>query len=169
MSVSMSNRTIIILAVILLVGTVLRFYRLDTYSIFFDEKSTMVVSQGIVLEGANQKDVFSKPSFTPADFWKPKSLADYYEAMTRSDIGNSPFYYLALHLWMDVFGLSDYSARSLSAVFSVLIILLTYHFARKYFSEKTALIAAFIVAIEPFFIAYSHQARNYSLTFYLTL
>ncbi|WP_345029772.1 glycosyltransferase family 39 protein [Ravibacter arvi] len=164
-----SSRSLFLLIGIMLLGTFLRFYRLDTFSIFFDEKSSMVVSQGIVLEGANQKDVFSKPSFTPADFWKPKSLADYYEAMTRSDIGNSPFYYLALHLWMDVFGLSDFSARSLSAVFSVLIILLTYHFARKYFSEKTALIAAFIVAIEPFFIAYSHQARNYSLTFYLTL
>jgi uncharacterized membrane protein len=31
------------------------------------------------------------------------------------------------------------------------------------------LIASAIVAIEPFFIAYSHQARNYSLTFFLTL
>lgn len=169
MSVSMSNRTIIILAVILLVGTVLRFYRLDTYSIFFDEKSTMVVSQGIVLEGANQKDVFTQPSFTPADFWKPKTIADYYEAMTRSDIGNSPFYYLLLHIWMDIFGISDYSSRAMSALFSVLIILLTYGFAKRFFSEKTALIAAAIVTIEPFFVAYAHQARNYSLTFFLTL
>ncbi len=165
----LSARSSWILLGIILAGMLLRFYRLDTYSIFFDEKSTMVVSQGIVLEGANQKDVFTQPSFTPADFWKPKKITDYYEAMTRSDIGNSPFYYLTLHLWMDVFGLSDFSARSFSVLFSVLIILLTYLFARKFFSEKTALIAAAIVAVEPFFIAYSHQARNYSLTFFLTL
>lgn len=165
----LSARSSWILLVIVLAGILLRFYRLDTYSIFFDEKSTMVVSQGIVLEGANQKDVFTQPSFTPADFWKPKKIADYYEAMTRSDIGNSPFYYLTLHLWMDVFGLSDFSARSFSVIFSVLIILLTYLFARRFFSENTALIAAAIVTIEPFFIAYSHQARNYSLTFFLTL
>ena len=169
MSVTLSNRSLLILTAILVAGTVLRFYHLDTYSIFFDEKSTMVVSQGIVLEGSNQKDVFTQPSFTPADFWKPKTIEDYYEAMTRSDIGNSPFYYLLLHIWMDVFGLSDFSSRALSAVFSIFIIGLTYIFTRRFFSEKTALISAAIVAIEPFFIAYAHQARNYSLTFFLTL
>lgn len=169
MNRSFSNRPVLILLVIVLVGTLLRFYKLDTYSIFFDEKSTMVVSQGIVLEGANQKDIFTQPAFTPADFWKPKTIADYYEAMTRSDIGNSPVYYLLVHIWMDIFGISDFSARSMSVLFSVLIIVLTYLFARRYFSETTALIAAAIVAIEPFFIAYSHQARNYSLTFFLTL
>lgn len=169
MNNSLSSRSLLILMAIVLAGAFLRFYRLDTYSIFFDEKSTMVISQGIVLEGANQKDIFSAPSFTPSDFWKPKTIADYYEAMTRSDIGNSPFYYLILHIWMDIFGISDYSSRSLSAVLSVLIIVLTYWFARRHFSETTALIAAAIVAIEPFFIAYSHQARNYSLTFFLTL
>ena len=162
----------------------------------------MVVSQGIVLEAANQKEVFStkvvsipefwkapapghKPkdvlrsftyketflprAFTPKEFWSPKSLDDYYEAMNRSDIGNSPFYYLLLHGWMEVFGLSDYSARAFSVVFSVLIIGLTFLFARRFFSPTTALIASAIVAIEPVFIAYSHQARNYSLTFFLTL
>jgi len=190
------------LAVILIMGISLRLYHLDSYSIFFDEKSTMVVSQGIVLEGANQKEAFStrklavpefwktpaltyQPpkvlrsftyqetfyprAFTPADFWAPKTLADYYESMTRSDIGNSSFYYLLLHFWTQIFGLSDFSARLFSVVFSVLIIGLTYVFGRRFFSVNTGLIAAGIVAIEPFFIAYSHQARNYSLTFFLTL
>lgn len=164
----------------------------------------MVISQGIVLEGANQKKAFAtlhvgnsefwktpapkldyKPlppvarsftftetyvpkAFTPEEFWAPKTLADYYEALTRSDIGNSPFYYWLLHYWLEVFGLSDYSARAFSVIFSVLIIGLTYLFARRFFSQKVGLIAAGIVAVEPFFIAYSHQARNYSMTFFLT-
>jgi len=195
-------KTWLIFLVILLVGTFLRLYRLDSYSIFFDEKSTMVVSQGIVLEGANQKKVFStrtlsvpefwkapvlnyqpkkilrsftyqetfkQRSFTPQEFWETKSIEDYYEAMNRSDIGNSPFYYLLLHGWMDIFGLSDFSARSFSVLFSVLIIGMTFLFGRRFFSANTGLIASGIVAIEPFFIAYSHQARNYSLTFFLTL
>ncbi|WP_439555850.1 glycosyltransferase family 39 protein [Dyadobacter sp.] len=195
-------RSWLILLVILIIGTALRLYRLDRFSIFFDEKSTMVVSQGIVLEGANQKPVYStqrlaikefwktppmdyRPSqvirsftyeeiptaraFTPAEFWAPKTINDYYDALTRSDIGNSPFYYLLLHIWMDIFGLSDYSARSFSVLLSVMIIGLTYLFGRRFFSANTGLIAAAIVAVEPFFIAYSHQARNYSLTFFLTL
>ncbi|TLV01232.1 glycosyltransferase family 39 protein [Dyadobacter luticola] len=195
-------RTWLILVVILCVGITLRLYHLDKYSIFFDEKSTMVISQGIVLEGANQKDVFStlrlessdfwkspsldyKPNlvlrsftyneiytpktFTPAEFWSPKTLKDYFEANNRSDIGNSPFYYLLLHYWLEIFGLSDFSARALSVLFSMAIIVLTYFFARRFFGVNTGLISAGIVAIEPFFVAYSQQARNYSLTFFLTL
>ena len=197
-----SSLTWLILLLVIVIGASLRIYRLDSYSIFFDEKSTMVVSQGVVLEGANQQEVFSDKSltssafwktpaldykprvilrsftynetfkarpFTPKEFWAPKSIADYYEAMNRSDIGNSPFYYLLLHGWMEIFGLSDFSARFFSVIFSVLIIGLTFVFGRRFFSANTGLIAAAIVAIEPFFIAYSHQARNYSLTFFLTL
>lgn len=197
-----SAKTLLILLVILIAGAALRLHRLDTYSVFFDEKSTLVVSQGIVLEGANQKEVFatrklsvpefwkapelkyrsspiitsltytetySPKTFTPKEFWAPKTLADYYEAMTRSDIGNSPFYYLVLHGWMEIAGMSDFSIRLLSVIFSLGIIGLTFLFARRFFDDTTALIASGIVAIEPFFIAYSHQARNYSLTFFLTL
>lgn len=189
-----------ILLLILIAGLALRLYQLDRYSIFFDEVSTLLVSQGIVLEGANQKEVFSSveladsyfwktpahpqkqvlrtftanelyhpKAFTPAEFWAPKSIADYYEAMTRSDIGNSPFYYLLLHPWIDLIGISDFSIRLFSVIFSLLIIGVTYLFARRFFGITTGLIAAGITAIEPFFIAYSHQARNYSLTFFLTL
>jgi uncharacterized membrane protein len=167
--ISINYKNSLILLLILIGGFLLRLYQLDTYSIFFDEKSTLLVSQGIVLEGANQKEIFTAPTFTPSEFWSKKTLADYYEAMTRSDIGNSPFYYLLLHLWMDIFGLSDFSIRFFSVIFSTLIIGLTYLFGKRFFSSRTGLIAASIVAIEPFFIAYSHQARNYSLTFFLTL
>ncbi|MCF0054447.1 glycosyltransferase family 39 protein [Dyadobacter sp. CY356] len=197
-----SLQTWITLAVILIIGITLRLYHLDSYSIFFDEKSTMVVSQGIVLEGANQKEVFatrklspsqiweapttqyrhpavlrsftynetfSPRTFTSSEFWAPKTTADYFEAMTRSDIGNGSFYYLLLHFWLELTGISDFSARLFSVFFSVFIIGLTYFFGKRFFSMNTGLIAAGIVAIEPFFIAYSHQARNYSLTFFLTL
>lgn len=161
-------QTWLIFLLILIVGTFLRLYKLDSYSIFFDEKSTMVVSQGIVLEGANQKEVFSTKTistpefwkapvlnyqppkvlrsftynetfklrpFTSQEFWATKSLEDYYEAMNRSDIGNSPFYYLLLHGWMDAFGISDFSARSFSVLFSVFIIGLTFLFGRRFFQS----------------------------------
>lgn len=197
-----NTRTLLYLLIILVVGFALRLYKLDAYSVFFDEKSTLVVSQGIVLEGANQKEVFAtrtvtaaefwkapeyslkKPlisrsftfkesytprPFTPKEFWAPKSIADYYEAMTRSDIGNSPFYYLLLHNWISVFGITDFSVRFFSVIFSMLIIGLSFIFARRFFDDNTALITATLVAFDPFFIAYSHQARNYSLTFFLTL
>ena len=167
-----SNPTLvyITLSVILIFGFTLRVHHLDTYGIFLDEKYTMVISQGIVMDGANQKDVFSKPTFTPQEFWKTKTLDDFFEAITRGDIGNSPVYYAIVHTWMNIFGISDYSARFPSVLFSTGIILLLFLFVMRFYrSPELALISAFIVAVEPFFIGYSHQARNYSLSFFLTL
>ena len=157
---------------ILVLALGLRLYHLDAHGIWFDEKSTMVVSQGIVLDGGNQKDVFDKGKlvYTNQEFWREKKLPDYYEAMTRSDIGNGSFYYLLLHHWLNVFGISDFSTRLLSVIFSVLTVFLLFIFTKHFFKSNTlALTSATLAAIEPFFIAYSQQARNYSLTFFLTL
>jgi 4-amino-4-deoxy-L-arabinose transferase-like glycosyltransferase len=158
---------------VLVLAFALRLYKSDAYGIFFDEKSTLVISQGVVLEGANQKDVFFTPGktyFTPAEFWKPKTFADFIEANVRNDIGNSPAYYGVLWVWMEVFGLSDQSARFPSILFSTLLVGLVYLFVRRFFrSEPLALLSAFITALEPFYVAYSHMARNYSMSFCLTL
>jgi uncharacterized membrane protein len=158
---------------ILLLAFVLRLYKSESYGIFLDEKYTMVISQGVVMEGANQKDVFFTPGktyFTPAEFWKPKTFADFIEANIRGDIGNSPAYYGVLWVWMELFGLSDLSARFPSILFSTLLVALVYLFVRRFFkSEPLALLSAGITALEPFYVAYSHMARNYSMSFCLTL
>ncbi len=162
-----------ILIFILVLAFALRIYKSGTYALFLDEKYTLVISQGIVMEGANQKDVFFVPGkkyFTPKEFWKPKSLADYIEANIRSDIGNSPVYYCVLWLWLKLFGFSDFAARFPSVIFSTMIVGLVFVFVKRHFkSESLALLSAFVTAIEPFFVAYSHQARNYSMSFFLTL
>ncbi len=160
------------LLLIMLFALSLRVYHLDKHGIFFDEKATMLISQGITQEGSNQYDVFNanKFTFTNLEFWKNKTIADYYESMRRSDIGNSPFYYLTLHYWTKLTNTSDFYARLLSVIFSVLTIAVLYFFVARFFqSYFLALIASFLTAIEPFFITYSQQARNYSLTFFLTL
>jgi len=166
------NRTLW-LTLILLLAFGLRLYRSGTYGIYLDEKYTMVISQGIVMEGSNQHDVFFTPGktyFTPAEFWSPKTIQDFIEANIRGDIGNSPAYYAVLWGWMKVFGLSDFSARFPSVLFSTLLVGLVYIFVRRHFrSESLALLSALIAAVEPFFIAYSHMARNYSFSFFLTL
>ncbi|RIV25340.1 phospholipid carrier-dependent glycosyltransferase [Fibrisoma montanum] len=167
----LSNRNaLLLLGAVVLIAFALRLYRAGTYGIYFDEKSTLLISQGVVLEGANQKDVFSKPYFTPAEFWKPKTFADFIDANIRGDIGNSPAYYGVLYVWIKLFGMSDWAIRMPSVLFSTLTVLLLFIFVRRHFrSERLALLSAFIAAIEPFFVAYSHMARNYSMTFFLTL
>lgn len=165
-----SRTTLFLLSALLILALALRLYRVGTYSIYFDEKSTLLISQSVVLEGYNQKDVFSKTYFTPAEFWKPKTFNDFIEANIRGDIGNSPAYYGVLWVWLKIFGLSDASLRMPSVIFSTLIVALLFVFVRRHFkSDALALTSAAIAAIEPFFVAYSHIARNYSMTFFLTL
>jgi 4-amino-4-deoxy-L-arabinose transferase-like glycosyltransferase len=170
--------SLFILSGIILLAFILRMYRSDTYGIWFDEKATLLISQGIAMEGANQHDVFDKidnPYFTPREFWKPKTFADFSEAVQRSDIGHSPAYYAVLWIWEEIFGLSDLSIRFPSIIFSTLTVLLLYFFTKRHFrldpesATRLALISALIAAIEPLFIAQSHIARNYSMTFFLTL
>ncbi|MFC5408212.1 glycosyltransferase family 39 protein [Larkinella bovis] len=162
----------------MLLAFFLRVYRLDAYGIWFDEKSTLLVSQGVVLEGANQKDVFDKATtsyFTPQEFWKPKTINDFIEANIRGDIGNSPSYYGLLWIWLKVFGLSDFSMRFFSVIFGILTLPLLYRFVTRHFkleadqASRLALITCFLAAVEPYFVAQSHIARNYTMTFFLTL
>jgi uncharacterized membrane protein len=158
---------------IIALAFILRVYKSGTYGLYLDEKYTMVISQGIVMEGANQKDVFFMPGkehFTPKEFWKEKTFADFIEANIRGDIGNSPIYYGVLWVWLKLFGFSDFSARFLSVIFSTMVVGMVYVFVRRHFrSEALALLSAFLTAFEPFFVAYSHMARNYSMSFFLTL
>ncbi|MFN8356223.1 MAG: glycosyltransferase family 39 protein [Spirosomataceae bacterium] len=158
------------LLLLLFVAFILRLYKLDTYGLYIDEKVTLLVSQAISPEGANQQDIFSKPSFTPHEFWRDKSIVDFNEAVARGDWGNSPAHYLVLNLWTKAFGLSDFSVRFLSVLFSVMLVVMLYIFVYQHFrNANLALIAAFLATIEPFFIAQSHIVRNYSMSLFFTL
>ena len=170
---NLSRFSIPVLLLITVLAFGLRTYNLDKHGIFFDEKASVLVSQGMAMEGNTQKNCFYTPektTFTPKEFWTDKSLEDYYDAIRRSDIGNSPFYYVILHNWINIFGISDYSIRFLSVLFSCLTIILLFFFIKEHFKNLSlALLSCFLMAIEPFFIAYSQQTRNYSLSFFLTL
>jgi uncharacterized membrane protein len=58
----------------------------------------------------------------------------------------------------------------MSVLFSCATIILLFVFIKEHFKNLSlAILGAFLMAIEPFFIAMSQQTRNYSITFFLTL
>ncbi|HKZ86016.1 MAG TPA: glycosyltransferase family 39 protein [Anaerolineae bacterium] len=73
-----------------------------------------------------------------------------------------PFFYLSLQHWMNVFGNSVAAARLLSLAYGVGTILLAYGLMRELFDRRVGLIAAAFVALSPFQIAYSQEARMYA-------
>lgn len=167
------TQSLLCLIAILAVAFALRIYQLDAHGVYLDEKFTLISTQGIVQEGSNQRDVFFTPGktyFTPKEFWKTKTLADINEAIIRSDISNSPAYTGLLALWIKAFGISDFSVRMLSVLFSLATVWLIFSLATQYtHSIRIGLISAALAASEPFFVAYSHVARAYSMTIFVSL
>ena len=113
----------------------LRLYRLGYQSIWWDEGYSIGISS--------------------------KSLSDI-ASSTAIDI-HPPVYYWLLHFWLRLAGKSEFSARFLSLVFGVLIVALAYRLGLRLLGRNGAFLAAFLVAISPFFITYSQEARMYTL------
>jgi mannosyltransferase len=72
-------------------------------------------------------------------------------------------YYLGENAWCAVAGRSEAALRFPSLVFGVLTVWAVFLFARQVFSPAAALWAAFLLAINPFAIFYSQEARPYAL------
>ena len=148
-----SNRTLALLAVIVLLGAALRLYDLASRSIWYDEGFTLALAQRIDW------------SFS------------FFNVDTTTD---APLLAILVHLWEWVLswipGLApgsfayDYLIRLIPCVFAILAVPLTFAVCRRAFEdERAALIAAFLCAISPFQIFYAQELKSYSLYLALSL
>jgi uncharacterized membrane protein len=129
------------LAAILLLAAGLRLYRIDYQNIWLDEAYSAYMAQ----------QSFSKLL-----------------AAATSDI-HPPLYYLSLKSWIALFGLSPLALRSLSVLFSLLIIWLSFLLARRLVSDHAALLVALLLALSPHQLFHAQEARMYPLVTVLTL
>lgn len=74
-----------------------------------------------------------------------------------------PLYSVILKAWIIAAGTSEVAVRIPSVIFGVATVYVTYLIGRRLFEEKTALIAATLIATSPLAIYYSQEARMYSL------
>jgi mannosyltransferase len=74
-----------------------------------------------------------------------------------------PLYYLIAWAWSHLFGTGEIGLRSLSALFGTLTVPAAYLAARELASRRAGLIAAAFVALNPYLIWYSQEARSYAL------
>ncbi len=125
----------LLLAAILCVAALLRFYRLDAQSFWHDEGNSARIAErslDLIVEGA------------------------------AGDI-HPPGYYLLLHVWRGVFGQSEFALRSLSVVAGLALVGFTTLLGRWLFGPAVGLTAASVSALSPFVIYYSQEARMYAL------
>src|SRR3954471_7598806 len=92
-----------------------------------------------------------------------RSLGDMLDGVSRTE-STPPLFYVLAWLWAKLFGHGEAGLRSLSAVVGTLTVPVAWRAAREWFSgARAGLIAAALVAVNPFFVWYSQEARSYAL------
>src|SRR5262249_26240684 len=128
-----------LLAVIMLLGAWVRLHHLGARSLWIDEAASVYF----------------------ADMrWKP------FLRLLWGYQGNMTLYYFVLRAWTYL-GNSEFVVRSLSAVFGILTIGAVYALGKRLFDRPTGVIAAALLSVHSFHIAFSQEARAYSLLTFL--
>ena len=102
-------------------------------------------------------------------FWSDEGLTVHYiggsvaDVIQRITVGfHNPLYFTGLHFWADATGTSDWAIRYFSVAFAVLAIPLIYVLGRHFYGRTAGLIAALLLAANPFAIYYAQEARMYA-------
>jgi hypothetical protein len=114
--------------------------------------------------------------YARSDLWLDEALTVHTARLPIGDLfeqlrhdGHPPLYYLLLHGWMKVFGEGDEAVRSLSGVFGIATLPVLWVAAKRYGGRACAAAAVVLLAMSPFAIRYSTEARMYSLVMLLVV
>jgi mannosyltransferase len=119
-----------------IVGLSLRLYHLDRNSLWFDEGFSVAFARADV----------------PALLHKTLAMEPH-----------PPTYYLILHYWIVAFGTSPTAIRMLSVIFGAATIFLVFKIGETLGDRRVGAVGSFLLAISPFHIQYSTEARMYAL------
>jgi mannosyltransferase len=133
-ALSPKTTALLVLAAITLVGAVLRFTAIESESLWVDEIYSL------------RQAIKSVPAIIDN---------------APSDV-HPPVFYILLHLWTLLFGITPSALRSLSAVLGVCAIPALYALGARLRSRRVGLYAAFFLAFSHFHIHYSQEARSYT-------
>ena len=154
------------LTLIVLLGLALRFWNLDLKPFWLDETITLLFSTGHhyidiplgTLEPLG--DLLGRLS------WQSQSCGAIAESI-RTGSTHPPLFFCMMHQWLGALqdtGLSlRWQSRSLPAIFGVAEIWAMYWLNRVAFSPRAGLWAAGLMAVSPFAVYLSQEARHYTL------
>ena len=130
------KRECVAIALILVTAAALRIYGIGAQSLWFDEAASVrIVRQDFPVMMSSIKDDERIP----------------------------PLHYWILHAWVRVFGHAEWSVRLPSVLAGVGAVWVLYLLTRRLFGVGGALVAALSLAVAPYQIQYSQEARSYSL------
>ncbi|MFB2896869.1 glycosyltransferase family 39 protein [Aerosakkonemataceae cyanobacterium BLCC-F50] len=161
------------LAIALIAGTSLRFWNLELKSLWLDEVITALFSLGKTYENIPLDVLLPLTSFREIFTLNPGTNCP---AIAQNIIKYSthpPVFFCLMHAWVET-GLNSpvkhslvWVLRSLPALFGVGAIVSIYYLNRIAFSKTAGLFGAAVMAVSPFAVYLSQEARHYTLPLFL--
>lgn len=148
-------------------GAMLRFWHLDLKPLWLDEVLTALLSLGSRYEDVPLEVVF--PASTLQHLFSLKSSVSCPQiaqaVATKST--HPPLFFCLMHGWLNwvepAWQSLSWKLRSLPAILGVIAIALIYLLNRLVFSPAAGLVAAAVMAVSPFAVYLSQEARHYTL------
>ncbi|UBF28903.1 glycosyltransferase family 39 protein [Kovacikia minuta CCNUW1] len=163
----------LVLVAILLVGAGLRFWNLDLKPLWLDEVLSALFSLGRSFDAVPVEGAFPLSRLSQVFTLKPETTCAQIAATVATQSVHPPLFFCWMHdwlLWID--GLSQswvWKLRSLPALIGVVAIAAIYQLNRVVFSSQAGLTAAALMAVSPFAVYLSQEARHYTLPMLLVI
>lgn len=147
-------------------GLLLRFWHLDLKSLWLDEVVTWVFSTGHRYEDIPTSGLMPLKNLWAELTWQPQSCQNIAQSINEQST-HPPLFFCGMHFWMGLWRFSGQSIlwqlRSLPALVGTAAIAAVYALARVAYSRQIGLMAAGLMAVSPFAVYLSQEARHYTL------
>jgi len=167
------SRHYLSLAITIVIGTILRFWNLELKPLWLDEVITALFSLGKTYENVPLDVLLPLTSFREIFTLNPATNCP---AIAQNIIKYSthpPGFFCLMYAWVESTLNSPvkhsliFVLRSLPALFGVSAIVSIYYLNRIAFSKTAGLVGAAVMAVSPFAVYLSQEARHYTLPLFL--
>lgn len=169
------KKNFILLSLWMILGGLLRFHQLTSKSPWTDEFATLVFSLGNNFTSIPLNQIIlSETLLQPLQINPNATISDVVNLLLNED-NHPPLYFVLLHLWLQLFSASGetvnlWAGRALPVLFGILAIPAFYFVTKSIFrSSLIAHISALLIAVSPYSIFISQEARHYTCAVLLVI
>ncbi len=168
-----SSRHYWLLAGILLLGAMLRFWHLDLKPLWMDEVITALFSLGHTYQDVPVGEALPVSAFERIFTLNSQATCAQITETVSVQSVHPPLFFCGMHQWLGWLNPLPVSwvwkLRSLPALFGVAAIAALYLLNHIAFSSKAGLVGAALMAVSPFAVYLSQEARHYTLPMLLVI
>ncbi len=158
---------------VLFLGAILRFWNLDLKPVWLDEVITALFSLGRNYYDVPLNEAFSLSALEKVFTLNPQTSCAQIAQTVSSQSVHPPLFFCWMHDWMRWVNALPASwiwkLRALPAFIGVVAIAALYQFNRLAFSSRAGLTGAIVMAVSPFAVYLSQEARHYTLPMLLVI